>query len=313
MTDKDYLGMWYRARARYGVDDSIHFAVIEPDSGARFDFPVRHREHDGIGGLFHLLRAWKVPEPPMPRSRQQGAPPVWRWLRRAAAETAPAPCWRDLSGAGDGGVQSVWLDAERTAALQHRARRAGVSLNTLLLLELNRAVAATLLRTPVAGRWLYPVNMRGAVTRARDDMNLSSGFYLTVTPEDTPDRLDQRVRKALADNRHWLYWYAAQVGRLVGQRGVDWLCGRFLRGAPHLGSFTSLGEWRLDLARAGFSPRALVTLCGPGSPNHPVSNGAMIVNGCLTLSLKLDPVLGADAAVTRTCLAHWRTGLEAES
>ena len=96
MTDKDYLGMWYRARARYGVDDSIHFAVIEPDSGARFDFPVRHREHDGIGGLFHLLRAWKVPEPPMPRSRQQGAPPVWRWLRRAAAETAPAPCWRDL-------------------------------------------------------------------------------------------------------------------------------------------------------------------------------------------------------------------------
>ena len=180
-----------------------------------------------------------------------------------------------------------------------------MSLNTLLLLALNRAVAATLLRTPVAGRWLYPVNMRGAVTRGRDDMNLSSGFYLTVTPEDTPDRLDQRVRKALADNRHWLYWYAAQVGRLVGQRGVDWLCGRFLRGAPHLGSFTSLGEWRLDLARAGFSPRALVTLCGPGSPNHPVSNGAMIVNGCLTLSLKLDPVLGADAAVTRTCLAHW--------
>lgn len=312
MNDKDYLGMWYRARARYGVDDSIHFAVIEPDDGGRFDFPVRHREHDGIGGLFRLLREWKVPAPPMPHSRQQRPPPLWRWLRRAADEPVPAPRWRDLGGSGDGGVQSVWLDAEQTAALQQRARLARVSLNTLLLLALNRAVAATLLRTPAAGRWLYPVNMRGAVSRARDDMNLSSGFYLTVAPEDTPCQLDQRVRKALAANRHWLNWYAAQVGRLVGQRGVDWLCGRFLRGALHLGSFTSLGEWHLDLAKAGFSPRALVTLCGPGSPNHPVSNGAMIVNERLTLSLKLDPVLGADAAVTRTCLERWRTGLEAE-
>ncbi|MFT6599632.1 MAG: hypothetical protein ACJATD_000467 [Alloalcanivorax sp.] len=313
MNGNDYLGMWYRARARYGVDDRIHFAVIEPDDGGRFDFPVRHREHDGIGGLFHLLRAWNVPQPAMPRSRQTGAPPPWRWLRRAPVETVPAPRWRDFSDAGDGGVQSVWLDAEPTAALRRRARHAGVSLNTLLLLALNQAVAATLLQAPVAGRWLYPVNMRGAVIRDRDDMNLSSGFYLTVAPEDTPARLDRRVRQALADNRHWLYWYAAQVGRLVGQRGVDWLCGRFLRGAPHLGSFTSLGEWHLDLTQAGFSPRALVTLCGPGSPNHPVSNGAMIVNGCLTLSLKLDPVLGADAAVTRTCLEHWRAGLEAES
>lgn len=313
MNDKDYLGMWYRARAAYGVDDCIHFAVIEPDSGARFDFPVRHREHDGIGGLFHLLRTWKVPEPPMPRSRQDGAPPVWRWLRGGADEPVPAPRWRDPVGVGDGGVQSLWLDAERTAALKLRARRAGVSLNTLLLLALNRAVSATLLLMPMPGRWLYPVNMRGAVNRARDDMNLSSGFYLTVAPEDTPSRLDQRVRKALADNRHWLSWYAAQVGRLVGQRGVNWLCGRFLRGTPNLGSFTSLGEWRLELAEAGFSPRALVTLCGPGSPNHPVSNGAMIVNGCLTLSLKLDPVLGANAAVTRACLERWRTGLEVES
>ncbi len=312
MSDTDYLGMWYRARARYGVDDTIHFAVIEPESGGRFDFPLRHREHDGIGGLFRLLRQWRVPPPPMPRSRQHRAPPFWRWLRRAAGEPVPAPRWRDLGGAGDGGVQSGWLDAEQTAALQQRARRAGVSLNTLLLLALNRAVAATLLQAPAPGRWLYPVNMRGAVTRARDDMNLSSGFYLTVLPDDTPSRLDERVRKALADNRHWLYWYGAQAGRLVGQRGVDWLCGRFLRGTPHLGSFSSLGEWRLDLARAGFSPRALIVLCGPGSPNHPVSNGAIIVNGCLTLSLKLDPVLGAGVATTRACLEHWRAVLEAE-
>jgi len=313
MNDKDYLGMWYRARARYGVDDTIHFAVIEPDKGERIEFPVRHRDHDGIGGLFALLRRWHVPAPPMPVSRQRRAPPFWHWLRPATVASLPAPGWRRHTGVGDSRVQSCWLDADRTAALQQRARHSGVSLNTLLLLALNRAVATNLLHTPTVGRWLYPVNMRGAVTSVRDDMNLSSGFYLTVAPEDTPRRLDQRVRDALTGNRHWLYWYGAQVGRLVGQRGVDWLCGRLLHGTSNLGSFTCLGEWRLDLGAAGFSSQALLTLCGPGSPNHPVSNGAMIVNGCLTLSLKLDPVLGEDAAATRTCLEDWRTGLGVDS
>ena len=308
----DYLGMWYRARARHGVDDTIHFAVLEPGSGARLEFPVRHRDHDGIGGLFHLLRRWGVPQPAMPVSRQSAPPPWWRWLRAGREEPVPAPRWRVFEPVpGDGVPLSCWLDQAATAALRQRASAEGVSLNTLLLASLNRAVADTLLLDDAPGRWLYPVNMRGAVAGPRDDMNLSSGFYVTVSPDDPPQVLDQAIRRALHAQRHWLFWHGARIGRWVGQAGVDWLCDRFLKGSPNMGSFTSLGEWRLDLAAAGFSPAALLTLCGPGSPNHPVSNGAMIVNGQLTLSLKLDPALGADRSVTRDCLERWCAILEA--
>ena len=306
----DYLGMWYRARARHGIDDTIHFAVLEPGSGRRFEFPVRHREHDGIGGLFHLLRGWQVPLPTMPVSRQSGPPPWWRWLRPVREAPVPAPDWRLFSGSGEDTLVSDWLDRAPTDALRRRAEAAGVSLNSVLLSTLNRAVMETLVWRPAPGRWLYPVNMRGAVSGPRDDMNLSSGFYLPVSPDDHPAVLDQAVRRALRAQRHWLFWHGARIGRWVGQGGVDWLCDRFLKGTPSLGSFTSLGEWWLDLRSAGFSSRALVTLCGPGSPNHPVSNGVMIVNGRLTLSLKLDPSLGADRARAEECLACWRSGLE---
>ncbi|MFP1682998.1 hypothetical protein ACLD0W_10820 [Alloalcanivorax sp. C16-1] len=310
----DYLGMWYRARARHGIDDTIHFAVIEPATGRRHEFPVRHRDHDGIGGLFHLLRGWRVPLPPMPVSRQAAPPPFWHWLRALPGRreaTPPAPPWRAFPASDEPAtVASACLSRAHTFALRQRARDQSLSLNAVLLTALHQAVTDTLLRAPVAGRWLYPVNMRGAVRGERDDQNLSSGFYVTARPEDGPVDLDRRVRDGLRAQRHWRFWHGARVGRWVGQGGVNWLCDRFLAGSPKLGSFTCLGEWRLDLAAAGFPPDALLTLCGPGSPNHPVSNGAMIVNDRLTLSLKLDPSLGAGADTTRACLAAWRDRLE---
>jgi len=41
-------------------------------------------------------------------------------------------------------------------------------------------------------------------------------------------------------------------------------------------------------------------------PAHPVSTGALIWNGRLTLTLQLDPVLGADRTLAEQCLRDWR-------
>ena len=66
----DYIGMWYRARARLGIDDRIEFIFINPASGKRHTVALRHRDHDGVGGIAESLKRMGVRQPPMPLSRQ---------------------------------------------------------------------------------------------------------------------------------------------------------------------------------------------------------------------------------------------------
>lgn len=305
--DKDYIGMWYRARRRCGIDDAIHFAVIDPEGAGERRYSIPHRHHDGIGGLLVLLRQWGVPLPPVPHSRQSSPPPWWQWLRAPGAPPGQPLPWRRLRGPEPHGqVETTCFDPEATAAIMARAKQEHGSLNSLLLHRLHRAVGETLLETPSTGSWLYPVNMRGAVSRPRDDMNLSSGFYVPVAPEQSVAVLYAALREGLRQQQHWRFWHLAHVGRWVGERGVDWLCRRMLEGPGHLGSFSNLGVWRLDLGAAGFSDSACLAVCGPGSPNHPVANGAIIVNGRLTLSLRVNASLTAGRLATRKCLNLWR-------
>lgn len=302
----DYIGMWYRARARRGIDDGIDFIVINPGTGKRCTVTLPHREFDGIGGIAESLRRLGVRLPPMPMSRQVRAPAFWRrWQGRPERREPRSPQWKRF--AGDTRKQADeplvrWLSPQQTRALQRHADARGVSLNSLLLLALHRAVADTLMAGPGPVSWCFPVNMRGVVPMARPDMNLSSAFYLTVDRDDTPEELDCTIRRYLKANIHWRYWHLARIGRVIGQRGVDWLCGRLLQGGQHCGSFSSLGNWQIDFLSAGLPADTIFTLCGPGSPNHPVANGMMIVNGTLNLALRFHASLGVPAEVAEQCL-----------
>ncbi len=203
----------------------------------------------------------------------------------------------------------MWLTPPQTRALYRYADDQKVSLNSLLLLALHRAVCTTLMTSPQPGSWCFPVNMRSAVCVPRQEMNLSSAFYLTVSPDDTPATVGQAIRANLKANIHWRYWHLARIGRFIGQPGVDWLCRQMLAGPSHCGSLSSLGEWQMDFLSAGMAPDTVFCLCGPGSPNHPVANGAMVVNGQLNLALRLHASLGAGEATARRCLQHWIEGL----
>jgi hypothetical protein len=305
----DYIGMWYRARARLGIDDRIEFIFINPGSGKRHTVALRHRDHDGVGGIAESLKRMGVRQPPMPLSRQTRAPSFWRrWQARPEQRQPQSPPWRIFTTTVDEQADEPlvqWLTPLQTRALRQRAKAQQVSLNSLLLKALHLAVADTLMTHASPISWCFPVNMRGVVPMGRPDMNLSSAFYMTVDSDDSLTHLDHTIRSYLKANIHWRYWHLARIGRLVGQRGVDWLCGRLLNGAQHGGSFSNLGEWQIDFVSGGLAPDTVFACCGPGSPTHPVANGMMIVNGSLSLALKLHPSLGASEAVVQECLQRW--------
>ena len=310
----DYIGMWYRARARLGIDDRIEFIFIKPGTGERHTVALRHRDHDGVGGIAESLQRMGVRQPPMPLSRQSRAPSFWRrWQSRPEQRLPQSPQWCAFDATFQEQPDEPlvqWLSPQQTRALRQRAEAQRVSLNSLLLLALHRAVAETLMTGPGPVSWCFPVNMRGVVPMGRPDMNLSSAFYLTVDRDDTPEHLDRTIRSYLKANIHWRYWHLARIGRVIGQRGVDWLCGRLLNGPQHAGSFSNLGDWQIDFVSGGLPPDTGFVCCGPGSPKPPGANGMMIVNGSLNLALKLHPSLGASQAVAQQCLQRWVDGLE---
>ncbi|EKF73457.1 hypothetical protein A11A3_13470 [Alcanivorax hongdengensis A-11-3] len=313
-TQIDYIGMWYQARARQGVDDSIPLRVFEPEGDFQQSFRFRHRDHDGIGVLFHFFRQQGMALPVMPVSRESGSPAWWRWLLGSAGELPPVDSdipWRSFDGHDEpSSMQTLCLSQEQTDALLQRLKQNGVSLNAALLRALQRAVDDTLLAYPVRGSWLYPVNMRGAVPMDCDEMNLSSAFYTSVSGLDSLAEIADRLRRQLRANLHWRMWHLARIGRFVGRRGVNWLSDRMANGQQHLGSFSNLGHWQVDMASGGFPEDAVMAICAPGSPRYPVANGVLIVNGRMTLSMKLHESLGAGAVTAKSCLRRWQFHLE---
>lgn len=312
----DYIGMWYRARARLGVQDRTEFMAINPVTGERRTVYQRHRDADGVGGVLSFARTLGMATPHIPQARYRKPPPYWRrWLGSPKSREVVAPQWRRFGEPAETVPDPVvqWLDTRQTAALYKRAASLGVSVNSLLLLALHRAVSQTLLLHRQAGSWCFPVNMRGSVPIPRQEMNLSSAFYLVVDDNDSPAQVDRGIRDHLKANVHWRYWHLARIGRWIGQRGVNWICGRLLDGPQHLGSLSSLGEWQLDFPSAGLPEDTVFACCGPGSPTHPVANGVAVVNGRMSLALKLHPSLGADNGQAERCLQQWINGLEVAS
>lgn len=311
-TSTDYIGMWYRARARLGVDDRIEFMFINPASGDRRTVALRHRHYDGAAGIQVSARQLGMQSPQTASSRQRKAPGFWRrWQGSPESRQAATPQWRQQSISGKDHREPVvqWLSLEQTKALYQRAAEQKVSVNSLLLLALHRSISATLLETGQPGSWCFPVNMRNSLAGPQPEMNLSSAFYMTVAEDDKPERIDRSIRAHLKANVHWRYWHLARIGRWIGQRGVNWLCERLLNGPQHLGSFSSLGEWQMNFASAGMNDDTVFACCGPGSPTHPVANGVIVVNGCMSLALKLHPSLGAQQSEAERCLQHWVNGL----
>lgn len=307
----DYIGMWFRARLRHGIRDDMSFGVLDPHSG-KIDWHVLpHRRFDGLGGLAHLLRSWGL-DPELPELAEKRPPSWWRLLLAMLAwrdPDVPPPRWRTAVVRNDPAVPERvvdWFDRAETEMIRRKAREQNVSVTVLLLWTLHQVVTRNLLREGTRGDWLLPVNMRGPVRLASDEMNHSSGFYLPVDGEWSPTALREEIRTTLRARRHWAGWRLARIGRLVGQWGVNHIHDRLAHGPGHLGSFSMLGEWEQDMAAAGWSPESLLCCTGPGSPTHPVSNGAIIWNGRLTLTLQTHPVLGVDETLLRRCMNEWR-------
>ncbi|MGH8493819.1 MAG: hypothetical protein ACRERR_12065 [Moraxellaceae bacterium] len=304
---QDLVGMWYGARQRLGLDDRMWFGVYEAGRSTPQWHTRSHRFSDGIGGLALLLwEQYGHDCGPLPLGRDQHVPhwrEIWR-ARKPLPEVSGKLQWRslapNLSDCSSHVPVSLLLSVMQTRGIEQRAREAGVNSSVWLLWTADAALRATLTEAGSVNDWIYPVNLRGAVSGADEFTNHCSGLQLKLTAEQDAQALKQQIALRFSRLEHWRQWMLLTLGRWIGQRGVNFLC-RFVQGKPgrHTGSYSNLGEWSVP-GLDGISCSA------PGSPAYPVAVSTVLCNGRRTLACRLHPVIGGNPGRAIEFLKHWR-------
>jgi hypothetical protein len=305
---KDYAAYWFRARRKLGIDDGMHYGVVEPGRDIIHSWRMPHEQRDGVGACLYFLRQSGVASWSTQPARKRAVPGFWEsWRRHRRSEPAPEPVWK--KGAPVVPVEALPIaihafDEQQTSALQACAKQRKTSLNVLVFEAVHRMVTEQLLASG-GGAWFVPVTLRGSLVLPSDEMNHASGFYLPLAADADYRDIQRGLINAMRTGEHWWLWHQARLVAMAGQWLVN-LVFRMLHGRSHyLGSFSNIGEWQVDWRGSQFADDALLWGCSPGSSSHPLGACMMICNGRLVLSFKCHPVLGVTAVRRQQCMDRW--------
>lgn len=307
----DYVGMWYTARLRHQVDDRMLFGTYENGASKPHWYSASHRYYDGIAGVVMLLEDKGVSFPDgLARGRDKTAPTlreIWRAGRRPLDAPSARVLWRDMDAtkAKAAPVMPVTqlLSVAETAAIEAVAKQAGVSSTNWLLWAADRAVREVMCEPGAVLPWVYPVNLRGAARQQRESMNHCGGFAVTISDEMDAAAVRDQVSARLARLEHWRQWLLLNLGRWVGQGGINLLY-RLSKGRPgaFAGSYSNLGSWSAP------SVDGLIA-SAPGSPAYPVCITTAVCNDRRALAIRVHPVADSDGLTAARVLARWREKL----
>jgi hypothetical protein len=309
----DWSGLWFKIiEDTWGEYVGMRGGKRRPDGSIAWTF-LSHASYDGLGGFVHLLRrdhgADRV-EVPMRKSR----PPslmarTVALLRLLAKKPQPAAAWKNMdplaqvkrTGPGTAFTTELF-DRECTQRLTQKARALGIPLNSVLLAALGRASESELGAGPA--RWIMPVNMRGPVVLASDTANQTGYLHIEIPARSTPSQAHEQVKLALRRRDHWATWLFLNAGRVVGYRGMRAIyqmqMSRF-GGRLFVGAFTNLGSW--DGHGEWF-------VCPPVTLTCPVSSGAIVCNGRLSLTIEAHPSMTGSDSWARALMDRWIAELE---
>jgi hypothetical protein len=306
----DWVAAGFAAMRDCGEDISIVYGQNNGSSAQAEPqwFELAHDKFDGIGGLAHLLREQgvRVDKPPGLRGDRL----TWSRAIRGFFAVLPAlkirqQQWRRFDAARKAGLRPVrdrvaWqlLTEEQTAQVVVAAKAAGVTVNTFLLFHLDAAVSAQLTLPSSNRLWMIPVNLRGAVTRPDNFLQMS--FLAVDFDRDLSlSQLHAQIIGLQARACHWGSWMALHLGKLIGAAGLRReLRNRDKKNNGWTGIFSNLGAW--DVPGSGSW-----IFCPPISRVHPVGAGCVTMNGRMALTTQLHDALGGDPQTSQALLAAW--------
>lgn len=328
----DLLGRLFQEYHRKGEDMGMRFGRLAP--GAANAVPewcfLPHWRYDGIGGFGHLLRERGVPGlarlPGMSRPGKLGVahhtrallrhvvrvstPTVQRWRRVDEAWRPPARAPGRCANA----VGYMVLSCEETQKIDTRARLIGVSTNSLLLWAVDQVAREMWLQEGwESTRWMVPVNLRDSVARTRDTANHIGLLDVELRRGVDVQKTHAEVKRELELGGHWGAWDAMKLGRFMPAKAIRaFVETEMMSRSVFTGLFSNLGVWGPPGPDRSVPESEAVWLFAPQATlTAPVSGGAVIWAGRLTLAMQAHPLFGVrddDVAAWTQRWAHWSMG-----
>jgi hypothetical protein len=273
-------------------------------------FELPHNQYDGMSGLAALLRGQgcRVEQLPVLQGDRFTFPRALRGLRAALPTLRIRQRqWQQFDGTRNAEFVPVcervaWdlFTEEETRRIVLEARTAGVTVNTYLLFHLDAVICARLTRPETNRLWMVPVNLRGAVRRAREAAPHMAFFGVDLDRNVSLTGLQTQISGLKERAYHWGAWILLHVGALVGAEGLRRdVRRREKKNHGWTGIFSNLGVW--DVPGGGH------WIFGPAiSRVHPVGAGCITMNGRMALTLQLHAAFGAGLQTTHALLQDWK-------
>jgi hypothetical protein len=314
----DWIGHWFTLGDRTGERSDIIFGQVRDRATRLFRLP--HVTYDGITGLLHLLReSGELHADVLPRLPVRKKPPRWIQLREALKllfkGTVRARKWILRNPAWTPGVTSSetlafsWhtLSAHDTAAAIARARGLGVSLNSLLFKALCDAVEPHLEASPLPSVWIMPVAIHPEISVDTAPQNRSSYVDVYIPRAAAAQEIEREVRRLERTQAFWGVWLILNLGRWLGEWAVKLIVKTNPRTQQKTGVFSNLGNWT-GPSQAATGPSTWFFM-PPMMAFQPLAASALTWNGCLTLGVRLHPVLSIDTAFSQEIVDAWTASL----
>ena len=314
MAEKDYLAVWFNARRRFGIDDTIYWGWFNPEN-RQIDWQSwRHADGDGLSGLASEMRKIGYPSTPLPVCNETSVP-SWGEITKARKanpieESEKAVNWKQTYPYDAGqefepeisSLNKVQTDTLKAYAAEHK-----VSTGNVLFAALSKVVAKKLISGNAPFYWFFPVNVRGATGIKTESFNQVSGVAIRVNPSSTANDWQTQMRQRLKAKEHWMMWKLANLSKYFGEVGVAWFYKRSSMKQFYMGNCSNLGVWPLPHENNPPKPNDGRLLAGaaPGTANYPVSSSMIEWYGEIALTLKLHPYICPNQALVRELADAW--------
>ncbi|MBM3648796.1 MAG: hypothetical protein FJX11_13485 [Alphaproteobacteria bacterium] len=322
----DPIGPWFAAGESLGEFIGIPFGWIPPGAAAPEWTYLSHSEVDGIGGFARILRERGAMIDALPQLQYGGRSSISPFLKALAMRVVRYDRWRgqlhwqlSQSTTAEARPRSLppiaWhvFDKADTLRLRQHCRRAGITVNTLLLKDLTQAIRPYLQDRAAEVPWFLPVNMRGEASRKSDTVNCVSYVSVKVRAEEGIQMIHKKVLTALERKEHWANWYVACVaGRMLSHEIKKFLWKHEQFAAEwNIGVFSNIGEW--DAEEKVQEPACLGewVFCPPAFSALRVAAGVVTFQNRLGLAMQAHPSLTNDPTILRAWMDAWIGGIEA--
>ncbi len=320
-TQSDPIRPWFETLESLGEFAGIRFGRVSASTGAVEWMYLSHAEFDGIGGLAHLLRERGAIIEDLPNVTHPGPLSWWPFIRFLPTMLAPRRVlkWRpmkqgtklDTTCQPAPSVAFHIFDEEKTAMIRRMSRNGMVTVNSLLMKYLDRAVRPSLADPSCSIPWMIPVNLRGKVSQPKDTGNHSSYVGIQIYAAESAKDVQNHIYKALNKGQHLAAWQGFAATRNTTAK-IKRLLIKANRATSQwsVGGFSNLGVWDPDRKITAPDCRGDWLFAPPVLRFQMIGAGCVTFQNRLTLTLQIHPELTTSPEVANEWLRAWVREIE---